>query len=442
MSQTKAELIKGLNINASAPATALNIDSSGRVGIGTTSPGELLHLNGASAALQIQDSGATNSIGKIINSSGILYVQSQNNTSHGQIAFRTSDGSAIERARIDSSGRLLVGTSTARSNTFNAAVSQSVQIEGTTDTGRGAAIFSSVAASSGSYLVLGHQRSGTLGGNTILDNNDEIGTVTFQGNDGTDFVPSASITAWVDGTPGANDMPGRLVFSTTADGASSPTERMRITNAGYIKASNTGSYLSATGAEHEFRNTIGGSLIARFYHAGTANDEYGVGIQTANDQNSSGTYFLRCAGSITERAIIRTNGGLANYQANNVNLSDINTKKDIGPAADTWNCIKEWEIVNYRYKDQPDDADLNVGVIAQQVAESCPEVITVFSEAKEAKPAVLDDDGNEVEPPQEAQSEKLGVKEQQMYWMAIKALQEAQVRIETLEAEVAALKVS
>jgi hypothetical protein len=29
-------------------------------------------------------------------------------------------------------------------------------------------------------------------------------------------------------TPGANDMPGRLVFSTTADGASSPTERMRI----------------------------------------------------------------------------------------------------------------------------------------------------------------------------------------------------------------------
>jgi hypothetical protein len=40
--------------------------------------------------------------------------------------------------------------------------------------------------------------------------------------------------------------------------------------------------------------------------------------------------------------------------------------------------------VNYRYKDQPDDADLNLGVIAQQVAESCPEVIAVFQEAKEA----------------------------------------------------------
>jgi hypothetical protein len=83
-----------------------------------------------------------------------------------------------------------------------------------------------------------------------------------------------------------------------------------------------------------------------------------------------------------------------------------------------------------------------MGVIAQQVAESCPEVITVFQEAKEAKEAVLDEEGNELEPAQEAQPEKLGVKDQQMMWMAIKALQEAQFRIETLEAEVAALKAS
>ena len=41
-------------------------------------------------------------------------------------------------------------------------------------------------------------------------------------SDGTDFTEAARIQAFVDGTPGANDMPGRLVFSTTADGASSP----------------------------------------------------------------------------------------------------------------------------------------------------------------------------------------------------------------------------
>jgi hypothetical protein len=55
-------------------------------------------------------------------------------------------------------------------------------------------------------------------------------------------------------------------------------------------------------------------------------------------------------------------------------------------------------------------------------------VITIFQEAKEAT-----DDAP-------AQEERLGVKEQQMYWMAIKALQEAQARIEALEADVAQLK--
>jgi hypothetical protein len=135
--------------------------------------------------------------------------------------------------------------------------------------------------------------------------------------------------------------------------------------------------------------------------------------------------FLRCDDTgLTGRIQLRSDGGIANFSANNVNLSDRNAKKDIASAIGTWDCLKEWEIVNFRYKDQPDDAELSMGVIAQQVAESCPEVITVFQEATEDQP------------------EKLGVKDQQMMWMAIKALQEAQIRIETLEAEVSALKAS
>ena len=149
---------------------------------------------------------------------------------------------------------------------------------------------------------------------------------------------------------------------------------------------------------------------------------------TGATPNNTSSFFLYCSDSTAVRANIRSNGGLANFQSNDVNLSDRNVKKDISPAANTWNCIKEWEIVNYRYKDQPDDANLNVGVIAQQVAESCPEVITVFQEAKEA---------TEDKPVQE---ERLGVREQQMYWMAIKALQEAMGRIEQLETEMAAVK--
>ena len=65
--------------------------------------------------------------------------------------------------------------------------------------------------------------------------------------------------------------------------------------------------------------------------------------------------------------------------------------------------------------------------------EHCPEIITDWTKQK-AEDAVLDDDGNVVTPAKEEILRK-GVKEQQMMWMAIKALQEAQARIETLEAQ-------
>jgi hypothetical protein len=92
----------------------------------------------------------------------------------------------------------------------------------------------------GAALILGMQKSGAPGGNTIVVNGDGVGEISFQGNDGSEFVACAQIKAEIDNTPGANDMPGRLVFSTTSDGASSPTERLRIGNNGThtITASN------------------------------------------------------------------------------------------------------------------------------------------------------------------------------------------------------------
>jgi len=83
-------------------------------------------------------------------------------------------------------------------------------------------------------VVLAHSRSGSIGTNTVLSNNDRVGDLLFRGADGTNYIDAASISAQVDGTPGTNDMPGRLVFSTTADGASSPTERMRIDSTGAV----------------------------------------------------------------------------------------------------------------------------------------------------------------------------------------------------------------
>ena len=173
------------------------------------------------------------------------------------------------------------------------------------------------------------------------------------------------------------------MFSTTADGASSTTERMRITNSGASWATTTGSYRYQSATCHEFTVNNNGEY-ALFISNTNSTSPLGVVVKYDTDINNTSNTPFKFQGGATDRFVVRSNGGLANYQANDVNLSDRNAKKDISLAADTWNCIKEWEIVNYRYKDQPDDADLNLGVIAQQVAESCPEVITVFEEAKEA----------------------------------------------------------
>jgi len=380
----------------------VTIDSSGRLGIGTTGPSRTLDVVGTGIYTAFTgNTGATFNIVPAANGQdGVSFVHSyQTGTGYGPLKFEING----EKMRLDSSGRLLVGTSTSTADATLVLMKHSGDANGP------------------GILHMSNPNSAPTSGSAL-------GLIRFSNSTQNTF---ASIEGWADANSGSGDYPGRLVFSTTPDGSASPTERMRITQQGFAKHSSTNSYAGATGTYHEFRSGEGGDAIMVFHNtaASVTGTIGGVLVKyTASSPNDTSKYLLYCEDSTALRAGFRSNGGLANYSANNANLSDRNAKKDISLAADTWSCVKEWEIVNYRYKDQPEDADLNLGVIAQQVAESCPEVITVFQEAKEA---------TETEP---AQEERLGVKEQQMYWMAIKALQEAMERIEALEADVAALK--
>ena len=411
----------------------------GNVGIGTTSPVRSLHVSAIAATTYgiARVSGNSRS-GQLEFATDSTVNCGLYGTSSNDLIFYTS-AAETERARINSSGRLLVGTSTSRAVTAGTSGNWEPRLQ-VTKTGIDAAniaaySFSTYAVDLGGGLgigpdiVLARSNSDTEGTQTAIANNMLLGRITFNGSDGTAFQSGAFIAAASDGqTWASGDCPTRLVFSTTSDSASSPTERMRITRDGYLKQSPTGSYLNATGLFNEFNANNANSyvVITSCINASPASEYIQDFRFSAATPNNTSARFWNCMDATAERAYMASNGGLYNYSANNSNLSDRNAKKDITPAADTWDCIKEWEIVNYRYKDQPDDADLNLGVIAQQVAESCPEVIAVFQEAKEA---------TEDQP---AQEERLGVKEQQMYWMAIKALQEAQVRIEALEARLTA----
>ena len=151
-------------------------------------------------------------------------------------ALTVSGSAPADSVNIDASGRLLVGTSTARANFFNQAsgFETGIQLEGTTYNNSALSITTNQNGVSGPFFVLGKTNGTAVGSNTVVTSGDTLGTISFQGADGSELVEGARIRVEVDGTPGANDMPGRLVFSTTADGASSPTERMRITNNGGI----------------------------------------------------------------------------------------------------------------------------------------------------------------------------------------------------------------
>jgi hypothetical protein len=112
-------------------------------------------------------------------------------------------------------------------------------------------------------------RNGAIGSSTIVQDDDELGGLIWYADDGNDFYSSsARIFAAVDGTPGENDVPGRLVFATTADGANSATERMRISSAGSLSLGATAVGGSPGAGSVEFQKD--GNNYVRFWDNATA----------------------------------------------------------------------------------------------------------------------------------------------------------------------------
>ena len=202
-----------------AAGTFTTLTSTGNAALGDAEASDTHAINGATALLA--------------NSASAALTVTQTGAGN---AFVVEDSASTDSTPfvIDANGRVISGHT---ASVAAQGITAQMQNHGIS-AGQGGGAMSTTYwqnNSTGSAILLNKSRSNTSGSFTAVQNGDGLGIVAFGGADGTAIIRAAAIDAIVDGTPGTNDMPGRLVFSTTADGASSPTERMRIDSAGTVK---------------------------------------------------------------------------------------------------------------------------------------------------------------------------------------------------------------
>ena len=202
-----------------------------------------------------------------------------------------------------------------------------------------------------------------------------------------------------------------------ADGSA---ERMRIDSSG-----NVGIATSSPAFHLEVQESSASTYAARVMHTGNPNSgpPQIMRLDFWQTPNNGTSEFLKCrdtvSGTAVNRAVIMSNGGIGNFTTNDFNYSDERMKKDINNATAQLDNVKKLQLKTFRYKEQEASEPTNLGVVAQDIQTDFPTLVTEQGEGDEAR---------------------LGVKEQQIMWMAVKAIQEQQEQIEALQAEINTLK--
>ena len=377
------------NGNAGSVTDLVTVNSSGNVGIGTSSPTGSLCVTGVSQGLGNnlatsnptggafnfvdpnsativntvrlgQDNGSSNGVTDVqiisygsgdnqgggnlrfINSRYSLETglikSSRQSTNTGYISFYTQGGSGlIERMRLDSAGNLGLGVTPSGWNSVYRAFD-----------------------------------FGSLGGIASAANTVGIYTNVYVDSAfNSKYKTTNYATSYLQNSNGTGQHQWFIAPSGSAGGTISFTQAMTLDASGNLLVGTT-----STSQSHKIIGLTAGAWATQLYSTwSTANQNYGLNIAySAATPNGTGNDFLYCADNTTLRASFRSNGGLANYSANNVNLSDERVKTEITPAPSWLSKINAIEVVNFKYKDQTHD-DFNLGAIAQQVQSVAPELV-------------------------------------------------------------------
>ncbi len=326
----------------------------------------------------------------------------QSGTNQTYIDFYTSSAAVPAfAARIDRTGALLVGAQNAESSSGGVAKTQSTAL---------VAYSANYAGNDANGPIIATMKSRA---GAIVQADDIVGEVRFEGYGGSAYHRTAMIRAMVDGAPGSGDMPGRLLFMTTPDGSSTPSERMRIDSNGSVGIGTTsptsklhvaGFARIEGGASDSFqgatlRNNYGNGTRAStsYIEARNENDIATGSVFLTHEANGSSTFVVsltpsgaRTSDRRATKFSVDVNGAYAGadnvqslgWSANrwsvvyagtgSINTSDERAKDDISAIPDEW--LDAWgavEWVRYKFRDaveaKGEAARWHVGLIAQRV---------------------------------------------------------------------------
>ena len=412
-----------------------------RVGIGTDAPGAKFSVfDSSSAQFRLETPGV---IAISHTFDGTDYTINNNDGSSGHPIIFGTKTSGAESLRIDASGRLLI-------NTTSATQAHPLQV--------------TASSSSAEAIVINARSSDEIGELSFFesDKSTRQGEIQYRADHVNMRHRSGDIRFATGGITEQMrlDSSGRLMLGTTTEGYSG-AQTFTIAesgNAGITIRSGTSNngtiaFSDATSGDGEFDGFIQYSQNHQRFDIGVSSESVirirdtggfenystSTNIDLSNSRSAGSTYeFIYARHSATALTTgtlsfrVTNNGNVTNTNNSYGSLSDQRLKENIVDAASQWDDIKGLQVRKYNFREATGyQTHTQIGLIAQE-AESVSPGLVQTSPVKEGE-TVLDANGNELE---SVKSINYSV----LYMKAVKALQEAQTRIETLETKVAALE--